>query len=212
MGEVEHGPIAIAWPIDRPVAVIRRATEGLSLPGDVAERHVGSAGLRQIEVAFARIARTEIGTELRIRLAVRSVRPFRESGQAEKGEVGGSRKDVEGKAQPYLAVERCHSRGQQKPGREPDLELPREALEGAHGAECSVKSAGFSAFANAHKRRAPARGLPRLVRITQNALPPRRNTTGRIQNALDPWQFCDAFLSISLLTTRIWGVRLTPRG
>ena len=29
------------------------------------------------------------------------------------------------------------------------------------------------------KRRAPARGLPGLVRITQNALPPRRNTTGR---------------------------------
>ena len=31
-----------------------------------------------------------------------------------------------------------------------------------------------------------------------------------LQNALDLWQFCDAFLSISLLTTRIWGVRLTP--
>src|SRR6476620_3910206 len=137
MGKVEHDPIAIARPIDHPVAVIRRATEGLSLPGDVAERHVGSAGLRQIEVAFARIGWTEIDTELRIRLAVRSVGPFRESGQAEKGEVGGSRKDVEGKAQPYLAVERCHRRGQQKPGREPDLELPREALEGAHGAECS---------------------------------------------------------------------------
>jgi hypothetical protein len=30
----------------------------------------------------------------------------------------------------------------------------------------------------AQKRRAPARGLPRLVRITQNALPPRRDTTG----------------------------------
>jgi hypothetical protein len=32
----------------------------------------------------------------------------------------------------------------------------------------------------AQKRRAPARGLPRLVRITQNALPPRQNTTGRL--------------------------------
>ena len=70
----------------------------------------------------------------------------------------------------------------------------------------------FSASPHHEKRRAPARGLPRLVRITQNALPPRRNTAGRVENALNAWQFCDDSLSISLLTTRIWPARLTPHG
>ena len=62
----------------------------------------------------------------------------------------------------------------------------------------------------AKKRRAPARGLPRLVRITQNALPPRQDTTGRVENASRLWQFFDVFLSISLLTTRICAVSPHP--
>ena len=52
------------------------------------------------------------------------------------------------------------------------------------------------------KRRAPARGVPRLVRITQNALPPRPNTTGHLQHAFSLWQFFDGSLSISLFSNK----------
>src|SRR5262245_4541275 len=157
MGKVEHDPIAIARPIDRPVTVIRRATEGLSLPGDVAERHVGSAGLHQIEVAVARIGRTAIGGELEIGAVIASAGFAPDCRKTEKGEVSGSRKNVEGKAQPYLTAEPCHRRGQQKPGGERDQRLSERSLKEAHGAECSGKRHVFSLAQP--KKKSPGAGI-----------------------------------------------------
>src|SRR5262245_53742324 len=139
MGKVEHDPVAVARPIDHPVTVVGRRAEGSSFPGDVAERHVGSAGLHQIEIPSAGIGWTNIGAELEICAALAAgFTPQRR--KTEKGEVGGSGKNVEGKAQPYLAAERCHRCGQEKPGGEGDQRLPEGALKEAHGADCSCNS------------------------------------------------------------------------
>src|SRR5665809_126895 len=54
-----------------------------------------------------------------------------------------------------------------------------------------------------HKRRAPARGVPRLVRITQNALLPRLNTTGYPKHDVNLWQLFDGSLSVFLIVRRI---------
>jgi hypothetical protein len=92
---------------------------------------------------------------------------------------------------------------------------------GAHGSILSVieclflpwlPSADLRRSLGSQKRRAPARGLPRLVRITQNATTPRQDTTGRVENASGLLQFFDGFLSISLLTTRICAINFTPHG
>src|SRR5262245_8673163 len=137
MGKVKHDPVAIGQPIDRSVTVIRWATEGLSFPDYVAERDVGSARLHQIEVAFARISGPAIGGELEIGAVVASAGLAPHRRKTEKGEVGGSRKDVEGKAQLCLTAKRCHRCGQQKPGDERDQGLAGRALKEAHGAKCS---------------------------------------------------------------------------
>ncbi len=113
MGEVTHqSEPGARQPVDRAETVIRRRPEGLSFPNDVTELQVGAVRLRKMEAAPRSLGGAAISAELEIGSFIASggLAPYRRKG--EKGEVGGSRKNVEGKAQPHLTTDGRHRHGQ----------------------------------------------------------------------------------------------------